>query len=53
MLSAMENPSMLEDFAARCRRMAQWECDLRLRSMFLQMADDYERRAREAQATRS
>ncbi len=41
----MQNVSALRDFAVRCRRMAQAEHDRRLKSMFLLMAEDYERRA--------
>jgi hypothetical protein len=44
----MQNASALRDFASRCRRMAQAEHDRRLRSMFLTMADDYEKRAEQA-----
>jgi hypothetical protein len=36
---------MMRDFADRCRKMATSETDPRLRTMFLQMAADYERRA--------
>jgi hypothetical protein len=35
----------LKDFADRCRKMANSETDPRLRSKFLQMADDYQHRA--------
>lgn len=41
----MNHDAILRDFASRCRRMARSEHDRRLRTIFLRMAEDYERRA--------
>ncbi|MEO5772885.1 MAG: hypothetical protein ABIQ32_02035 [Sphingomicrobium sp.] len=41
----MPQSPMLKDFAERCRKLATSETDPRLRTTFLQMAADYERRA--------
>ncbi|QIK78932.1 hypothetical protein G7077_08505 [Sphingomonas piscis] len=41
----MPDVTMLRDFASRCRRMAESERDVRLKTMFMQMAQDYEKRA--------
>lgn len=45
----MPQTPILRDFADRCRRMATSETDNRLKTVFLRMADDYERRLLDSQ----
>ena len=43
----------LRDFAQRCRRLAEWERDPRLRRLLVQRAQDYERLAAQAFAPKA